>query len=61
MRLRFVRAVRRSYCGLRLQYCCEGSNAGAVEKINMVKLQVMVRLSKNGALVGGGAVSISFF
>ena len=58
VRLRSVCAVRRSYCGVREQYSCESSNAGVVKKINMVKLQVMVRLNKNGALVGGGAVSI---
>ena len=46
---------------MRLQYSCESSNAGAVKKINMVKLQVVVRLNKNGALLCGGAVSISFF
>ena len=30
------------------------------QKINMLKLLVRVRLNKNGALVSGGAVSISF-
>ena len=58
VRLRFACAVRRSYSGVREQYYSESSNAVTVKKINIVKLQVMVRLNKNGALVGGVAVSI---
>ena len=46
---------------MRVQYFCKSSNAGAVKKINMVKLQVMVRLNKIGAFVGGGAASNLFF
>ena len=60
VRLRFACAVRRSYCGVREQYSCESSNAGAVKIINMVKLQVMVRLNKNGALGRGCCLNLIF-
>ena len=45
-------------CGCALFMCECGCRCG--QKINMLKLQVRVRLNKNGALVGGGTVPISF-
>ena len=61
-----MRAVATCACGYKVLlwfacavFMCErGCRCG--QKINMLKLQVRVRLNKNGALVGGSAVSISF-
>ena len=61
-----MRAVATCACGYKVLlrcafavFMCEcGCRCG--QKMNMVKLQVRVWLNKNGALVRGGAVSISF-